>query len=282
LNGDRAAKAADSTPRRSQPDSTTASCARVARFIAAQDARRGDPGPTSTRKPGISGPDISSSIQLPLVPTKDILGTSVREFFLILTVFLILTSRLYALSDNFGSTVNVTAILEDTSWTIPSNFPGLSLETQDIIADTIYTGSNTSLQNLVKLLGSNGILRVGGTSQDTGHQGNPTPALTQRIVNDFAGFNSRLGSGWSPIYGLDLGSNNPSEAVTQAGYIINAFGIRNVIFQIGNEPDNWYSPSMYMSMWNDYYSSLSGSYSSIIFAAPDVAELISNAQNYTV
>ena len=206
-----------------------------------------------------------------------------RKFFLILTVFLILTSRLYAFSDNFGSTpVNVTALLDDTSSTIPSNFVGLSLETQDIIADTIYTGSNASLQNLVKLLGSNGILRVGGTSQDTGHQGNPTPALTQRIVNDLAGFNSALGSGWSLIYGLDLGSNNPSEAVTQAGYIINAFGIKNVIFQIGNEPDNWYSPSAYMSMWNDYYSSLSASYPSIIFAAPDAAELISNTQNYTV
>jgi hypothetical protein len=76
---------------------------------------------------------------------------------------------------------------------------GISLETQDIIADTIYTGSNTSLQNLVKLLGPNGILRVGGTSQDTGHQGNPTPALTQRIANDLAGFNSALGSGWSLI-----------------------------------------------------------------------------------
>ena len=214
---------------------------------------------------------------------NDILGTSVRQFFLIATVSLLLISRLYASSDNIGSIpVNVTAILEDKSSTIPSNFVGLSLETQDIIADTIYTGSNTSLQNLVKLLGPNGILRVGGTSQDTGHQGNPTPALTQRIANDLAGFNSALGSGWSLIYGLDLGSNNPSEAVTQAGYIINAFGIGNVIFQIGNEPDNWYSPSTYTSMWNDYFSSLSTSYPSIIFAAPDVAELISIAQHYAV
>ena len=110
-----------------------------------------------------------------------------RKFFLIFIVVLLITSRLYASSDNFGSIqVNVTAILEDTSSTIPSNFVGLSLETQDVIADTIYTESNTSLQNLVKLLGSNGILRVGGTSQDTGHQGNPTPALTQRIANDLA------------------------------------------------------------------------------------------------
>src|SRR5271166_194800 len=276
-------KQRDSAPRLSQPASSTAGCARVMRFTAAQAARRGDPGPTSTRKPGIVGTDISSSIRSPLVGTNDILETSVRKFFLILTVFLILTSRLYAFSDNFGGTpVNVTAILEDTSSTIPSNFVGLSLETQAIIADTIYTGSNTSLQNLVKLLGSNGVLRAGGTSQDTGHQGNPTPALTQRIANDLAGFNSALGSGWSLIYGLDLGSNNPSEAVTQAGYIINAFGIGNVIFQIGNEPDNWYSPSTYISMWNDYYSSLSASYPSIIFASPDVAELISDARNYTV
>lgn len=205
------------------------------------------------------------------------------KFFLVLTVFLILTSRPYAFSDNFDSTpVNVTAILGDTSSTIPSNFVGLSSETQDIIADTIYTGSNISLQNFVKLLGSNGILRVGGTSRDTGHQGNPTPALTQRIANDLAGFNSALGSGWSLIYGLDLGSNNPSEAVTQAGYIINAFGIGNVIFQIGNEPDNWYSPFTYMSMWNNYYSSLSASYPLIIFAAPDLAEVTSDTQNYTV
>jgi hypothetical protein len=67
-----------------------------------------------------------------------------------------------------------------------------------------------------------------------------------------------------------LGSNNPSEAVTQAGYIINAFGIENVIFQIGNEPDNWYSPSTYTSMWNDYFSSLSTSYPSR-HAAPSMS-----------
>jgi hypothetical protein len=128
-----------------------------------------------------------------------------------------------------NSPITVTANLASVSSTIPSTFVGISVETQDVITDTIYKSSNTSLINLIKLLGSSGNIRVGGTSQDTGHQSNPTPALTQGIANDLHGFVSSLGAGWKLIYGLDLGSNSMSEAVTHAGYVINAAGVNNVI-----------------------------------------------------
>src|SRR5215472_5671931 len=70
----------------------------------------------------------------------------------------------------------VTANINSPGPTIPAKFVGFSDEVSDVIADTIFTPGNASLINLLKLLGPNGVWRIGGGDSDL----NPSPALSQQ------------------------------------------------------------------------------------------------------
>lgn len=167
-----------------------------------------------------------------------------------------------------GKYPSIVANLASASLTIPRDFVGWSIEPQDIGAGGIYTGTSPLIR-LARLLGPRGVLRVGGNTQD-----NPGLALTQKMASDLAAFAAGLGPGWTLIFGLDGVANNSSLAVTQAGYIINAFGIDNVVFQIGNEPNEsgqgWTSQSQWTRIWNSYHPALVAMYPSIKFGAPDL------------
>jgi hypothetical protein len=120
-----------------------------------------------------------------------------------------------------ASTVaTVTGNQRSTGATIPSNFVGFSDETQDVIADIIFTPTNTSLINLTRSwLGSNGVWRIGGLASDT----SPAPDLTLQIASDAQAFISAVGSRWQTIYGLDSVISDANTAVTQASYLLNEF-----------------------------------------------------------
>jgi hypothetical protein len=164
---------------------------------------------------------------------------------------------------------SIVADLGSTGATIPADFVGFSDEVPDIIADSIFTPSNSSLINLLKSLGPNGVFRIGGASSDS----NPPPGLTQQIANDTASFISAVGPGWKIIYGLDAVINNSSIAVTQAGYLLNGFSSSKLAFQIGNEPDLFTDEESWISIFNSYYSALAQRYSGINFGGPDTSSL---------
>jgi hypothetical protein len=190
---------------------------------------------------------------------------------LLLTLYLFTqASASAAVFEHSSSTVTpkaetVTANLASTGITIPSSFVGVSWETNDLISGLLNGASGTSLCGVAKLLGPVGVWRIGGTSQDG------TVALTQSLANGFASFLSCVGSQWTPIYGLDYGVNNPTLAAAHAGYLVNAFGVSNVVFAIANEPN--YSPpyTSYTAIWNSYYSAITALYPSALFEATDVS-----------
>lgn len=78
-----------------------------------------------------------------------------------------------------ASTVaTVTANQFSKGATIPPNFVGFSDETQDVIADTVFTPANTSLSNLISYwLGPSGVWR---TCQRHQPGAGPDPANRQR------------------------------------------------------------------------------------------------------
>jgi len=168
-----------------------------------------------------------------------------------------------------GSSATIVANLGTTGATIPPDFVGFSDEVPDVIADTIFTPGNTSLINLLKTLGPDGVFRIGGGSSNS----SPPPALTQKIANDTTAFISAVGSGFKIIYGLDAVIENSDIAVTQAGYILNAFPSANVAFQIGNEPDSFTDEAHWISLFNNYYSALASRYTGINFGGPDTSSL---------
>jgi hypothetical protein len=170
-------------------------------------------------------------------------------------------------------TGEITANINSPGPTIPANFIGFSDEVSDVITDTIFTPGNASLIDLLKLLGPNGIWRIGGADSDL----NPPPALTQQIANDAVAFISALGAGWSTIYGLDALIQDSTIAVTQAGYLLKAFPRGSIAFQVGNEPDFYFTHGIneagWINIFNSYYSALTTTYSGLQFGGPDTAGL---------
>ena len=158
-----------------------------------------------------------------------------------------------------------TANTASTGYTISSDFVGYSLNTSAVINGQ-FSGSGSAC-SLAGLLGTNGVLRIGGVDQDT----TPTaPALTQGIANGLESFRSCLGSGWKILYGLDLNVNSPSTAATQAQMLQTASG-SNMIFQFGNEPvdGGTWNFSTYPTVWNSYYSAVNAVIPSAKYAAWD-------------
>jgi hypothetical protein len=73
-----------------------------------------------------------------------------------------------AQNSTVAQVVTVTANQNSPGSSIPADFIGISSEWQDFvgIGSNIYTPSNMSLINLLKLLGPNGVWRIGGGSAD--------------------------------------------------------------------------------------------------------------------
>lgn len=172
----------------------------------------------------------------------------------------------------------VTANLATTTTTIPATFVGWSQEETDVVNGGLFTGANTSLISLMGLLGSSGNLRIGGNTQDS----LTLPPLTQTIANGVQAFVSGLGSGWQVSWGLDGKINSSSSAVTHAGYLINAFGVGNVIFSLDNEPDEWagFTSTTFVTLWNNYYAALTTAYPSILIEGTEPA-FCTNQTAYT-
>jgi hypothetical protein len=163
----------------------------------------------------------------------------------------------------------VRANLDSLGAVVPADFIGFSDELSDVITDTIFTPANTSLINLVKLLGPIAVWRIGGNASDS----NPAPALTPQIASDVHAFISAVGSGWKVVYGLDSAIQDPVTAVTQAGYMLNAFSSTNIAFQFGNEPDGGIGRDTWVRVFNSYYDALTTAYSNVLVGGPDTIEL---------
>jgi|HubBroStandDraft_6_1064221.scaffolds.fasta_scaffold00050_111 hypothetical protein len=167
----------------------------------------------------------------------------------------------------------VYANLSATGYTIPSGFVGFSAEAGDLIAGFYQgaTGANGSWLGVANLLGSNGVLRIGGNSSD---QAATAPALTAGIASGLATFVAGLGAGWKLVYGLNLQINNSATAATQAGLIATAMGGgANAVFQFGNEAiGNYVTKSQYETNWNAYYTAVSGTVSGLKVAATDTED----------
>jgi len=146
--------------------------------------------------------------------------------------------------------------------TIPHNFVGLSYEIQQLTDPAFFSLANTGLITQFKALTPHGVLRLGGNTSDVGWW-KPTPDSTQPplppnvvivplrpdeqpfqklaySVTPEAVTNLRAfldATGWTCLYGINLGTNTPERAAEEASFVAKTLGPKLENFQLGNEPD---------------------------------------------
>lgn len=144
---------------------------------------------------------------------------------------------------------------------VPASFIGLSYEIEQLSDPQFFSANNTGLVARFRELTPNGVLRLGGNTSDVGWW-KPTAASTQPplppnvvasvepntkpfqqlayAVTPEAVKNLRSfldATGWSCLYGINLGTSTPGRGAEEAAFVFSALGPRLEYFQLGNEPD---------------------------------------------
>jgi len=133
----------------------------------------------------------------------------------------------------------------------------------------LFTGSDTTLINVFKLLGPS-LLRLGGTPTDQsvwtpngpgGVQGHVSPT----DIDNLAAFLNA--TQWKCLYGINLaGATTPALAVEEAEYVLNKLGPALVSIELGNEPDFYgrsgqpfagkWSFDKFIALWTEYRNAI--------------------------
>jgi hypothetical protein len=178
----------------------------------------------------------------------------------------------------------LTIAYEDAGQPIAADFVGLSYESAILAAADYFAPDNASVLGLIRTLGANGVIRIGGnTSTDTVWRGpSRTPAdliITPRSIDQLA--TALRSIGWKLIYGLNLARGMPEEAAAEAVYVAGALGANLLAFQIGNEPDGFgpwmhvrperYDAAAYLAEWRTFHAAIRARLPDARFAGPDVA-----------
>jgi hypothetical protein len=158
--------------------------------------------------------------------------------------------------------------------TIPANFVGLSYETQQLSDPAFFSPQNTGLIAQFRALAPHGVLRIGGNTSDVGWW-KPTPTSKQpplpakviivplrpdetpfqklaysvtpeAVINLRAFLNA---TGWTCLYGINLGTNTPERAAEEAAFVAKTLGDKLEYFQLGNEPDLFPSRFRVKATW---------------------------------
>jgi hypothetical protein len=225
--------------------------------------------------------------------------------------FLLATAATAALPTlrSFAQAPTTTATLKlhpnETGPRIPDNFIGLSYETNELTNPGFFSPENTSLITQFRTLAPNGVLRIGGNTSDIGYW-KPTPAtqppaiqvrntgvgepnsalafpLTPEAIHNLRGFLDR--TGWTCIYGINLGTNTPGRAAEEAEYVAKTLGFTHEhgkleYFQLGNEPDLFkthlrnpktWGPDLYMDEWLDEANAIRSRVPNARFGLPDTS-----------
>jgi hypothetical protein len=184
--------------------------------------------------------------------------------------------------------------------TIPSNFVGLSYETQQLSDPSFFSPANTGLITQFRALSPQGVLRIGGNTSDVGwFRFTPTtkqPTIATRAVvtgepsaqqayfiTPEAIHNLRAfleATNWTCLYGINLGTGTPDRAAEEAALVNSILGSRLEYFQVGNEvdlfdrhmrdPKTW-SPDTFVDEWLIFADAIRARVPHAQFGLPDVA-----------
>lgn len=183
---------------------------------------------------------------------------------------------------------------------VPAAFIGLSYENMQLEDPTFFSAKNKGLVAAFRKISANGVLRLGGnTSEFSWWQATPSdkPPVRQIVLKDgskpadylyaisprtILELDSFLrATGWTCIYGLNLGYGSPESDLPEAKFVFQTLGPRLEYFQIGNEVDNFpqyhlrekaeWNADAYLKEWLPIARAVQKAIPTAKFGMPDVS-----------
>jgi hypothetical protein len=221
-----------------------------------------------------------------------------RRSFLASAAASVAAARLHA-KTSAAAHVALTLPEQATGPQMAADFVGLSYEIQQLKDPGFFSASNTGLIGQFRALSSRGVLRLGGNTSEYGWW-KPTPdaqepdhpptrevkgepqsqyyAVSAEAVDNLEAF--LRATGWTCIYGLNLGTSTPERAAQEAEYVAKRLGARLEYFQVGNEvdlfaphlrdPESW-NPQSYFEQWLSFARAIRAAVPEAKFGMPDIA-----------
>ncbi|RZU43301.1 hypothetical protein [Edaphobacter modestus] len=187
---------------------------------------------------------------------------------------------------------------------VPADFIGLSYEAMQLEDPTFFSPANTGLIAEFRKISSHGVLRLGGNTSEFGwwkatpasqppvrtsgkaDNGEPPPttifAITPEAIHNLNGF--LKATGWTCIYGLNLGFAVEAADVAEARFVAQTLGTHLQYFQLGNEvdmfnrhlrdPKTW-GVDQYLKEWVPLALAVQKAVPGAKFGMPDVASDVS-------
>jgi hypothetical protein len=170
---------------------------------------------------------------------------------------------------------------------LPANFTGLGYEMSSVAAPGLLSPVNDRYVELVRGLGPQGVLRVGGiVANYTRYEPEGAPraekqdtVITRQIVEQFSAFLEKVG--WTAIWSVNFAQGSIEDAIKEARAVRDALGSRLLALEIGNEVDSYghgqpfrpasYDYDAYRKEYREWHSAILKAVPGIPFAAPDTA-----------
>ena len=168
---------------------------------------------------------------------------------------------------------------------IPPDFMGLGYEISSVARPGLLSAKNHAYVQFVRVLGSQGVIRVGGNTSDYSTftpAGRPVSApmatlVNKAVIEDLGGFLEA--TGWKLIWGLNLGRGTPQQAVEEAQAVAAAARDKLLALEIGNEPDLFdrvhrpkgYGYAQFHEEYRRYRDAVREKLPHVPLAGPDVA-----------
>ena len=172
---------------------------------------------------------------------------------------------------------------------IPDDFTGLGYEISSVAIPGLLSDKNRAYVQLVRGLGANGVIRVGGITSDSASFAPDAVASSAAKATVINAANLReLGAfldatGWRLIWGLNLGSGDMKNAAEEAVAVAAAVKDKLLAFEIGNEPDGFagdafnarrpknYGYGDYLKEFRAYKAAIRSKLPDAPFAGPDAS-----------
>ena len=193
--------------------------------------------------------------------------------------------RSHALMNDVG-TLRI-RLTEDSPISLPADFTGLGYEMSSVARLGLLSPDNSRYVELVRGLGPQGVLRVGGIVANYTRYAAAGAAAGEKqdtVINrdrleQFGAFFEAVG--WTAIWSVNFAQGSIDDAVTEAHAVREVLGSRLLALELGNEVDSYghgqpfrastYNYDAYRREYTEWREAIKKAVPAIAFAAPDTA-----------